>query len=200
MSKESRKFHVPDALANLYDFANTLDLRHFTHHGVQHQQAEELASPASLGDWMRARGLLDRGTVPPRSFEQALRLRGALRDYLKCDPVERRRRAGVIGPLDEALEPFPLRVAALGKVGLRLQPMRDDAQAGVSVIVAELYDAAANGTLDRLKMCAADECQRVFFDRSKPGTRRWCQSTLCGNREKTRTYREKHRHDAEGGA
>src|SRR5689334_8566410 len=96
MSKESRKFHVPDALANVYDFANTLDLRHFTHHGVQHQQAEELASPASLGDWMKTRGLMDRGTVPAKSFEQALRLRAALRDYLKCDPVERRRRAGII--------------------------------------------------------------------------------------------------------
>src|ERR687883_2098122 len=92
MSKESRKFHVPDALANVYDFANTLDLRRFIHHGVQHQQAEELSSPAALGDWLSARGLTGRGTVPTRTFEQALRLRGALRDYLKCDPAERRRK------------------------------------------------------------------------------------------------------------
>jgi predicted RNA-binding Zn ribbon-like protein len=197
MSKESRKFHVPDALANVYDFANTLDLRHFIHHGVQHQQAEELGSAAALGDWLKARGLIERGAVPARTFEQALRLRGAIRDYLKCDAVERRRKTAVVDPLDKALEPFPLRVAAFGKDGLKLQPVQDDAQGGLSAIAAELYDAAANGTLDRLKMCAADECQRVFFDRSKPGTRRWCQSTLCGNREKTRTYREKHRHDAE---
>ena len=200
MSKESRKFHVPDGLANVYDFANTLDLRHFTHHGVLHQQAEELGSPSALGDWMRARGLIERGAVPARTFEQALRLRGALRDYLKCDPVERRRRAAVIDPLDKALEPFPLRVAAFSKDGLKLEPVQGDAQGGLSAIAAELYDAAANGMLDRLKMCAADECRRVFFDRCKPGTRRWCQSTLCGNREKTRTYREKHRHDAESGA
>jgi predicted RNA-binding Zn ribbon-like protein len=33
----------------------------------------------------------------------------------------------------------------------------------------------------------------VFFDRSKPATRRWCMSTLCGNRMKTRTYRERRR-------
>jgi CGNR zinc finger len=31
-------------------------------------------------------------------------------------------------------------------------------------------------------MCAAEEYRRVFFDRSKPATRRWCMSTLCGNR------------------
>ena len=37
MSKESRKFQVPDALAHLYDFANSLDVRCISsHHGVQH--------------------------------------------------------------------------------------------------------------------------------------------------------------------
>lgn len=194
MSKESRKFHVPDALANLYDFANTLDLRHFTHHGVQHQQAEELADPAALGAWMRERGLIDRGVTPSqKTFEAALRLRSAIRDWLKCDAAERRRKAAVLASLNSAMEPLTLRVVANGKDGFRLAPQQSDTQAGLSTIVAELYDAASAGTLDRLKTCAADECQRVFFDRSKPGTRRWCQSTLCGNREKTRAYRERHR-------
>lgn len=196
MSKESRKFHVPDALANLYDFANTLDLRHFTHHGVQHQQADELHNLAALGEWMRQHGLIERAAAPSqKTFEAALRLRAAVRDYLKCEPAERHRKPAVIGPLNAAMEAFALRVAAIGKDGFALRPVMNDAQAGLSAIVAELYDAASAGTLERLKMCAADECQRVFFDRSKPGTRRWCQSTLCGNREKTRTYRERHRHD-----
>ena len=69
--------------------------------------------------------------------------------------------------------------------------------AGLSALVAELYNGAANGTLDRLKMCTSEECKRVFFDRSKPGTRRWCQSTLCGNRQKTRTYRERLKQEQE---
>lgn len=194
MSKESR--NVPDALANLYDFANTLDLRHFTHHGVQHQQADELHNLAALGGWMRQHGLIERAATPSqKTFEAALRLRGAVRDYLKCEPAERHRKPAVIGPLNAAMEAFALRVAAVGKDGFALRPVTSDAQAGLSAIVAELYDAASAGTLERLKMCAADECQRVFFDRSKPGTRRWCQSTLCGNREKTRTYRERHRHE-----
>ncbi|MBV9985104.1 CGNR zinc finger domain-containing protein, partial [Bradyrhizobium sp.] len=74
-----------------------------------------------------------------------------------------------------------------------LHAVRDDALAGLSVLAAELYDGARNGSLDRLKMCAAEECRRVFFDRSKPATRRWCMSTLCGNRMKTRAYRERQR-------
>jgi predicted RNA-binding Zn ribbon-like protein len=192
MSKDSRKFHVPDALANLYDFANTLDLRHFVHHAVQHQQAEELRNPAALGDWMKERGLLERSGVPSqKTFEHALRLRSAIRDYLKCDPQERHRKAATIESLNKAMEPFLLRVAGSGKNGMKLLAAEANAPAGLSAIVAELYDGALNGTLDRLKMCAADECQRVFFDRSKPGSRRWCQTELCGNREKTRAYRER---------
>lgn len=196
MSKESRKFQVPDGLANLYDFANTLDLRHFTHHGVQHRQADELQDPVALGEWMRRHGLIKHVAAPPqKTFEAALQLRDAIRDYLKCEPAERYRRLIVTTALNTAMEPFALRVAAIGKHGFALRPMPTDAEAGLSGIVAELYDAASAGTLDRLKMCAADECQRVFFDRSRPGTRRWCQSTLCGNREKTRTYRQRHRDD-----
>jgi predicted RNA-binding Zn ribbon-like protein len=76
---------------------------------------------------------------------------------------------------------------------MALGSARSGPSAGLSVIAAELYAGSVNGTLKRLKMCAAEECRRVFFDRSKPATRRWCMSTLCGNRAKTRTYRERHR-------
>ena len=74
-----------------------------------------------------------------------------------------------------------------------LKAAREDALAGLSSVIAELYDGSRNGTLDWLKMCASDECRRVFFDRSKPATRRWCMSSLCGNRMKTRSYRERQR-------
>ena len=199
MSRESRKFQVPDALANLYDFANSLDLRHFTHHGVQRQQAEELDAPSALDGWMKARGLAERGAAPShKTFEAALRLREAIRDYLQCDPAERHRKSEVMDALNKAMAPFPLRVTGLGRDGMKLLPAETDASSGLSAIVAELYDGAANGTLDRLKMCAAEECRRVFYDRSKPGTRRWCQSELCGNREKTRSYRQRQRREAGG--
>jgi predicted RNA-binding Zn ribbon-like protein len=192
MSKESRKFHVPDALANLYDFANSLDLRHFVHHHVQHSQADDLESAAHLGKWMADRRLAKQGTVTSAAvFDAALALREAARDYLECEPEDRRRDAAIKDALDKAMARFPLRVTATGKEGLRLAPLGTDAVTGLAAVVAELYNGSANGTLDRLKMCASDECKRVFFDRSKPGTRRWCQSNLCGNRQKTRTYRER---------
>jgi hypothetical protein len=56
MSKESKKFKVPDQLANLYDFANSLDARHFTHHGAQHVPGDELKGRRELGAWSRRCG------------------------------------------------------------------------------------------------------------------------------------------------
>ena len=193
MSRESRKFQVPDTLANLYDFANTLDLRHFTHHGVEHPQGDELKAPQDLASWMVARGMLQAGTkITPAMFETALGLRTALRDYLQHDAPSRRQRS-VARALNQGIAAFPL-IAELGGTGKPvLRAARDDALGGLSTLVAELYDGMQSGSLDRLKMCAAEECQRVFFDRSKPATRRWCMSSLCGNRIKTRAYRARQR-------
>jgi predicted RNA-binding Zn ribbon-like protein len=192
MSRQSRQFKVPDELANLYDFANSLDARHFTHHGVQHDQDDELTDPGKLGAWMSGRGLSSGAKITPAMFETALQLRASVRTYLECEPVERRKNKNAVASLNRALKLFPLAVEA-HSYGLVLQGAGSDALAGLSIVVAELYDGSVKGTLDRLKMCAAEECRRVFFDRSKPATRRWCMSTLCGNRIKTRNYRERHR-------
>ena len=195
MSKQSRKFKVPDELANLYDFANSLDARRFTHHGVAHVQGDELASPRELEAWMSQRGLHAPGAkITPAMFETVRQLRTGIRVYLECDPDQRRKNNDAVRSLNEAIRLFPLLArAGDGGGGVALRGARTDALAGLSVVVAELYDGSIRGTLGRLKMCAAEECRRVFYDRSKPATRRWCMSTLCGNRSKTRSYRERHR-------
>jgi len=194
MSKDSRKFKVPDELANLYDFANSLDVRHFTHHGVQHLQSDELKGPRELSVWMSQRGLLWSGAkITPAMFDTALQLRSSVRTYLEIDPAERRRAGDAVRSLNKAMRLLPLVAEARNDGVMALRAGRDDALAGLSVVVAEMYDGSVRGTLDRLKMCAAEECRRVFFDRSKPATRRWCMSTLCGNRTKTRAYRARQR-------
>jgi predicted RNA-binding Zn ribbon-like protein len=193
MSKESRKFRVPDQLANLYDFANSLDLRCFKHRGEQHVPGDELTGPQELQAWMSARRLLRPGDRTTSATLQAARaLRSCIRGYLELEPAERRTSRSVLRSLNSAAALFPLVVETRDGGGMRLRPAGDDARAGLAVIIAELYDGAASGALDRLKTCAAEECRRVFFDRSKPGSRRWCVSALCGNRIKTRTYRARH--------
>jgi len=196
MSRQSRQFQVPDAVANLYDFANTLDERHFTHHNVQHRQDDELKSPDDLAAWIAQHRLVRTDAkITPAMLGDALSLRATLRDYLQHDPAERRSRSATRA-LNTAIAAFPLRAELGGDASGALRPVRGDALAGLSALAAQLYDGARDGSLDRLKMCAAEECRRVFFDRSKPATRRWCMSSLCGNRIKTRAYRERQR-DAE---
>ncbi|CCE12134.1 conserved hypothetical protein [Bradyrhizobium sp. STM 3843] len=194
MSRQSRKFKVPDELANLYDFANSLDLRQFTRFGVQHSQSDEWAGPSDLAGWMAERALAPaHAKITAALFDEALQLRRALRNYLQCDPAERRSNRPVLQALTAALAAFPLRVELRAEHGTVLTGTRKDALAGLSALAVELHEGNISGTLDRLKTCASDECLRVFYDRSKPATRRWCMSELCGNRIKTRAYRERQR-------
>ena len=193
MSKKSRKFKVPDAMANLYDFANTLDLRHFTHRGIQHRQSDELISPHDLAAWMSERKLSRSAQrMTPAMLATALELRESLRAFLQADTETRRSDRVMLRALTRATSHFPLVVTARADGVLAAVPARHDGIAGLATVVAEMQGASLNGSLDRLKMCASDECRRVFYDRSKPASRRWCVSTLCGNRIKTRNYRARH--------
>ena len=40
--------------------------------------------------------------------------------------------------------------------------------------------------LERVRMCEGKDCAWLFLDRSRNRARRWCNMTMCGNREKSR--------------
>jgi predicted RNA-binding Zn ribbon-like protein len=188
----SRKYLVPGELALLYEFVNSLDLRSFVEHGVQHTGGDELATKPQLEAWMRQRGLLAKGAqLDAEEHRKALQLRRSLRAFLQLPPAVRRRDASAIVLLNASAATFPL-VVQTSKTGkIQLHPLPGVPAGGLGTILAELQYAAETAKLDRLKTCAAEDCRRVFYDRSKPGTRRWCASMLCGNRQKTRAYRRR---------
>lgn len=41
----------------------------------------------------------------------------------------------------------------------------------------------------RFRVCSADDCYLIFYDTSRPGSRRWCSMQRCGNRRKMRERR-----------
>lgn len=45
----------------------------------------------------------------------------------------------------------------------------------------------------RLRRCEGPLCSLLFYDESRPGSRRWCSTARCGNRVNTRLYRERRR-------
>jgi predicted RNA-binding Zn ribbon-like protein len=190
----SEKFAVPREIALLYDFANSIDLRRYMEQGVTHAPGDELATMAQLNAWLRARALLDEGVrLDAEDHRNALELREALRSFLQLAPADRAGSGGAAERLNAAAAHFPLtlEVSAAGDTALR--PARDQPSSGLGNVLAELHRLSETDRLDRLKLCDSDECRWMFYDRSKPGNRRWCSSALCGNRQKTRTYRRRRR-------
>jgi len=49
-------------------------------------------------------------------------------------------------------------------------------------------DLLISTELARIHTCANHECGWIFLDRSRNGSRKWCSSTVCGNRERVRQY------------
>ena len=62
---------------------------------------------------------------------------------------------------------------------------------GVEAAMA-MVDVLRAGELDRLKTCAAEDCEDVVVDLSRNRSRRFCEGS-CGNRENVRAYRDRQR-------
>jgi hypothetical protein len=86
----AKKYAVPEELALLYEFLNSVDLRSYVEKGTQHVRSDEFGEPAQLENWMRERGLLGRGeSVTLADHRRALELRSTLRTFLQVPPDSR---------------------------------------------------------------------------------------------------------------
>jgi len=196
----SDKFAVPDDVALLYDFVNSLDLRRYVERGTAHIASDELTTPPQLEAWLRQRNLLDLGVhLSVDDHQNGLALRTALRSFLELAPNDRATDVVATAGLNAAAANFPMFVTVLQDGGVALRPSHLSAGNGLGSILAEFHRLSETDRLDRVKACASDECGWIFYDRSKPGNRRWCSSALCGNRQKTRRYRDRHRPPSEDG-
>jgi predicted RNA-binding Zn ribbon-like protein len=71
----------------------------------------------------------------------------------------------------------------------------DDALARLSQpFVIELTE----GHPERIKFCASDTCDWVFYDSSRTLRRRWCDMATCGNRAKAARHRAKSKAGSSG--
>jgi predicted RNA-binding Zn ribbon-like protein len=191
----AKRFSVPGQIALLYEFVNSLDLRSFIEQGAPHAAGDELATRARLEEWMRERGLLTKWKrVSAADHLRTLELRESLRCFLQVPPKRRPGAAGAAARLTKASSSYPLTLSVSKTGTVTLQPAPGTNALGR--IIAELFALADSERLARLKMCDSDECHWVFYDRSRPGNRRWCSSALCGNRHKTRAYRDRWRNGA----
>lgn len=62
----------------------------------------------------------------------------------------------------------------------------------LSRVLAASVHLVHTGHWHRIKICPADDCLWAFYDRSRNKSRTWCSMRVCGNREKARSWRERH--------
>jgi predicted RNA-binding Zn ribbon-like protein len=185
------------------DFVNTVDDRPTRRpkellHGYQDLIA--WGSQAGAVTARQARALETEAARRPREARAALEGARAVRETLFALFFV----AAAGGRLPEAdLESLnPSLAAALGR--LRLAPGRGrgalwiwpDQPALERIVWGVLRSAAdllTSDDLGRLRECASDTCAWLFLDRSKNRSRRWCDMTVCGNRDKVRRHRQRQR-------
>jgi len=179
---------APEPLRLVQRFLNSVDIE-----GGE----EAFDGPFGLRQWLASVGLP--GSRSPLSYADVARvveLREAIRDVLEGRshgaPSESATRR-----FDRAAGQLPLRVRASAD-GIGLAPGRSAGlAAALGRILGILAQAAADGTLDRLKVCSNDVCRWAYFDASRNRSGRWCTMSICGNRIKSRSFRGRSRRPAE---
>ncbi len=152
---------------------------------------ERLREPDDLSRWLVESGLLETApAVEPAQLEQARALRDAI--YRAARP------AGPATPPAADVEQINV-VAARPPLAPRLdaggrrvawgsdQPV----DAALATVARDAIDLLAGPLAGRVRECAAPDCALLFVDASRPGQRRWCSMTGCGNRAKTAAYRRR---------
>ncbi|MFI5228153.1 MAG: CGNR zinc finger domain-containing protein [Gemmatimonadales bacterium] len=154
---------------------------------------------ASVLDAERAGGIRRRAQAQPAGAAAALvdarRVRAGLRSLAERGPSSERIRAEGLMEINRVLG----RSAGTRRVELRADgtflrsfvPVGDAFAGLVIPIVESAADALILAELPRVRRCADPRCQRVFFDNTKNGRRRWCDMATCGNRAKAARHREK---------
>ena len=169
---------APGRLALVERFVNTVDHEH---------GREMLSAPDRLRGVL---GLPKSLRIGGADLRRALEVREALRSLALANNGGRGDPAAA-GVLEAAAERGRL-VIRFGEDGeARLEPAARSVDGALAELVGIVHTAMADGTWPRLKACRRDVCGWLFYDRSRNRSAVWCQMSVCGNRVKTKAYRER---------
>ena len=152
-------------------------------------ETEELPDQAALAAWLRQFGPELPERVPTTAqLALARRLREAVHQVVTAA------RGGAAGP-PAALDavntaasralPAP-RIDAAGQLSWHAA---DPVSAVLALVARDALDLVTSPAVDRLRECANPDCRVLFLDNSRPGARRWCDMSTCGNQAKKATFR-----------
>ena len=165
------------------DYVNTFDLET----GI-----DTIATPDELATWLSEQGLVDDLVEPTdQEVEDARAVREAIRDLLLANNGVESDTGAASKILEEA--------GRRARLGVRfedgrpvLAPEDDGARGAIGRIVATVAELAPSDEWKRLKTCRDEHCRVAFYDKSRNRSRAWCSMEVCGNREKARSFRQRH--------
>ena len=169
------------AMRRVIAFVNTRDID---------AGSDDIATPEQLWTWLRDQDLASTDARPSsKDLEAAHQLREGLRTALLAHDSHR-----AAAPLSiRTTVPLQLVISADG--GVALEAIEDGVAAAMAALVAPIPAAVGDGSWERTKVCPKDTCQWAFFDQSRNRSRRWCSMEVCGNQEKSKSFRQRQRAD-----
>lgn len=181
MSSDSHKSELSQEVDLLIDFVNTRDVE---------EGSDEIAAPAQLGGWIAEHTGESLPELKEADVQRLQRLREALRSLMLANngaPVSEED----IEPVREAADRSRFRLAFDAENGLELTPARADLSGFEASLLLAVEHLQCHDAWPRLKACTTDTCQWAFYDATRNRSRTWCSMDVCGNREKTKRYRER---------
>jgi predicted RNA-binding Zn ribbon-like protein len=167
---------VPADIGIVREFVNTTDYE---------TQSDDLTTPGELTDYLfGARLMAKRSRASADDLALARQLRRGLRRALELNHDGA---SEPIGELQAALEQLSIALVWTGSA-VEVTAVGDGVRHGLAEIAVAMQRAVAEGIWSRLKICASDECEWAYYDKSKNQSRNWCEYG-CGNKLKMRAYR-----------
>lgn len=181
MSSQPAETNLKPEIDLLVDFVNTRDVEEGT---------DALAEPEQLRGWIAERTGEHLPALDVADLRRVQDLREALRGLMRANNgVEAGE--GELEPLREAAERSRYRLAFGAEGALELTPARSDLSGFESSLLLALEHVQCHAAWPRLKACTEEICQWAFYDNTRNRSRTWCSMDVCGNREKTRRYRQR---------
>lgn len=159
------------------------------------QRYELLRTPVDVVGWLTESRLTRAAPIYPEQVQvrpSELRRIKELRDTLWEVAV-----TVVRGEQPDPAQLDLINACAVSPARLELEPTtaipRWAPMTGTQILGSAAGDAIAliGDERGRLRICQGDDCRLLFLDTSRPGKRRWCSMSRCGNREKVRAYRRR---------
>lgn len=175
--------NAPGELEVVRSFLNTVEIG---------SGSDALSTPDELAAWLLEQSLLEAGAqAGAEDLERSHALRSALRALCSANASGDLDR-GAAPVLNAAAERAGLRVRFGEDGGAELESGAEGVDGAHGRLLAIVAASMRAGSWERLKICRSDDCRWAFYDASKNHSRAWCSMSLCGNRAKARSFRERH--------